>query len=624
MEKFLRITNKDSDSVSSSAGSSSAGSSSAGSSSAGSSSDFEPPCKRKKSASEVWKHFEKCKNKMFAKCRLCGKEYKTSGNTTNLSDHLKHVHPLKTAVTADNLSKIDDFVSRSEAYAPTSTKKTVLDKGLAQMVASDVQPFSIVDGVGFRNFVRLLDPKYVLPSRTTLQHVHTKNMYDETVVKLKSKLNAIEHCSITTDCWTSRANTNFITVTCHFIDDFKLKSAVLATQPLLNESNHCSNNIAETVKNICDEFVVFDKIETVVTDNAASMKKACELMQKKHLGCFAHSLNLIVQESLAIKNVQSVLKCVKSIVTYFKSSSIAYANLKKAQNTAKPLSLIQEVPTRWNSAFHMLKRVLLIREAICSVLLTTSKAPLPLTEDQFLLIEDICAILEPFETATLNTSASKTVTISLIIPTTLGLLIKLDNLKPKTKTIVGAETCSFLTTKLKSRLSPYETRTVTRMATILDPRFKKEGFHNPANADQAVIALENHLASFINVQNLCTTEEPPTNTKNTDLYSFVAEKVQQKPKNNRANAIIELRQFFEQRNASQGIDPLEYWKINETQFGSLAQCANKYLSVPATSTESERAFSKAGEIVNEKRAALKPKAVNILLFLSKNQWLSDE
>lgn len=40
----------------------------------------------------VWKHFSKC-DKDFAECRYCSKKLRTSGNTSNLMDHLKAIHP---------------------------------------------------------------------------------------------------------------------------------------------------------------------------------------------------------------------------------------------------------------------------------------------------------------------------------------------------------------------------------------------------------------------------------------------------------------------------------------------------------------------------------------------------
>lgn len=51
-------------------------------------------------------------------------------------------------------------------------------------------------------------------------------------------------------------------------------------------------------------------------------------------------------------------------------------------------------------------------------------------------------------------------------------------------------------------------------------------------------------------------------------------------------------------------------------------CALRYLCIPATSTESERMFSKAGSIISDRRSCLKPKTVDKLLFINKNDWLN--
>ena len=41
----------------------------------------------------------------------------------------------------------------------------MIDNALVNMIVKDSQPFTIVDDAGFREFVGLLDPTYIIPSR---------------------------------------------------------------------------------------------------------------------------------------------------------------------------------------------------------------------------------------------------------------------------------------------------------------------------------------------------------------------------------------------------------------------------------------------------------------------------
>lgn len=65
-------------------------------------------------------------------------------------------------------------------------------------------------------------------------------------------------------------------------------------------------------------------------------------------------------------------------------------------------------------------------------------------------------------------------------------------------------------------------------------------------------------------------------------------------------------------------DVLAWWKIHAIKFPLVANIARQILCVPATSTPSERAFSKAGSLITKKRAQLKPNKVDMILFLNKN------
>ena len=63
-------------------------------------------------------------------------------------------------------------------------------------------------------------------------------------------------------------------------------------------------------------------------------------------------------------------------------------------------------------------------------------------------------------------------------------------------------------------------------------------------------------------------------------------------------------------------DPLAWWKLQSSNYLFLSKYAQKYLCVCATSSPSERLFSKSGQIVTSLRATLKPDRVNMLTFLS--------
>lgn len=70
--------------------------------------------------------------------------------------------------------------------------------------------------------------------------------------------------------------------------------------------------------------------------------------------------------------------------------------------------------------------------------------------------------------------------------------------------------------------------------------------------------------------------------------------------------------------AGSSFSVLEWWKAHENQIPMMANFAKSVLCVPATSTPSERMFSKAGNLITKKRANLKPEKVDMMLFLNVN------
>lgn len=101
------------------------------------------------------------------------------------------------------------------------------------------------------------------------------------------------------------------------------------------------------------------KITVIVSDNARDIRGAVlKVLKVKHFGCFAHTLNLIVQDAL-MKEVKWLVDKMKKIVAYLKRSTTATVKLNQCQRQLglEPKKLVQEVPMRWNSTFYMIARI---------------------------------------------------------------------------------------------------------------------------------------------------------------------------------------------------------------------------------------------------------------------------
>ncbi|XP_036322567.1 uncharacterized protein LOC118736625 [Rhagoletis pomonella] len=98
----------------------------------------------------------------------------------------------------------------------------------------------------------------------------------------------------------------------------------------------------------------------------------------------------------------------------------------------------------------------------------------------------------------------------------------------------------------------------------------------------------------------------------------VQSKVDQKQSTTKVDVILKKRQYLEQVNSEPNTNPLLYWKVLRNQLESdLPDLAKKFFYIPASSVESEGTFSKAGLIVSDRRSSLKPKTVDVLVFLQK-------
>ncbi|UYV63756.1 hypothetical protein LAZ67_2005522 [Cordylochernes scorpioides] len=219
--------------------------------------------------------------------------------------------------------------------------------------------------------------------------------HDSLVVKITGMLEEAYAVCLTCDGWTNINTTSFYAITAHFIDyTTKLNSILLECSEF--PQKHTAENISSWILGVTKKFKLDFKTVAVVTDNAPNIKAAIKTLGLPHLSCFAHSLNLVVQRSIN-ESIKSAVDKVKYIAQFFKQSSHAMAKLREMQAnlSTKPLKLKQDVPTRWNSTYEMLDRIMKNREPVISVLALLNPKNL-LGDSDWKVIEESISILNFF------------------------------------------------------------------------------------------------------------------------------------------------------------------------------------------------------------------------------------
>ena len=593
----------------------------------------------KRTRSICWDYFKK--EEEYAVCLVgsCTAKVKHSGNTSNLMKHLHSCHieehkkcleeqeknKKKVSTSTSTQITLAESLSSTRKYPKDSAKCKKLDNALVEMITTDMQPLSIVQDSGFKKYTSILDPRYELPSRRTITRTMLPKKYTDIKQMLQEKLKKLTSIALTTDIWSSRQGLSYCCLTAHAIaDNWTLESYVLETFNFNTE--HTGLHISTELSRIVNDWGS-PEISCCVTDNASNMNCGIELTGWNHLPCFAHTLNL-VQDSLGAEPGLSVIKekC-KAIVAHFHRSTKSSEKLRSTQQQLNmpELKLIQDVVTRWNSTYLMFERILSQHEAVTTTLCLSGKAAMCLSTEEKESISEALVLLKPFLQATEEISGDKYISISIIIPLTKMLLKATSNgpnvpLRP------------LLVQELMRRFSQVEQRYTMAVSTLLDPRFKKLAFADSAAVDQAIRRLKSEvieLMSAVPANEELTSDDgthgstqlasgpPPTEDS---LWASFDRKVCQATshRTDSTDSFIEVKRYFEAKVIARKDDPLLWWKENGHQFPHVTKIAKQYLAIPGSSVPSERLFSKAGELISQRRSQLKPKNVDMILFLNKN------
>ncbi|XP_048834514.1 zinc finger BED domain-containing protein 4-like isoform X2 [Brienomyrus brachyistius] len=545
--------------------------------------------------------------------------------------HLRAKHPSSSALCT--------LGSQHTGPVPSGKQREV-DEAVLNMIIKDLQPFSIVEDEGFRAFVESLDPSCIIPTSKALKNmVHEK--YQEAKRKTVGELEEVKFVSLTADMWTSVNMDVCLGMTCHYITEkSELDTALLGVKKL--SQTHRAEDIKEAKTAMLSDWGLSGKVNCLVTHNAANMIAYADLLQVRHVPCFAHTLNSLVKKAMAqTDGLQGIRHRTRQIVGLLKASTTAQERLSNMQDQMgmQKMKLVQEVEARWSSTFLMLQRIHQLREPVGAVLATLKTDITPLSSAEYDTVKYCLSVLAPFFHAATELSEEKRVSASKVIP----IITMIQHNLTEKCALNHNQVASVLSSNLQRCLNVHyggaESVNVLALATLLDPRFKTIAFGNPQHAQQAERSLIAECASLLpqsgpphslkgsSLQQLkmeTSTDETPgpsaTSSGKDSLWELLDSSVTeaQKVHSSTADAAAEVMRYLNSPYLPRTGDPLDFWRKHSAIYPHLFTLARKYLSMPASSVPCSHIFSKAGEIMCQKRNRLSPSTLEKILFLNKN------
>ncbi|CAF4150410.1 unnamed protein product [Rotaria magnacalcarata] len=404
-----------------------------------------------------------------AKCAICEETVLDNiGVTSNVNRHVKRNHQTaynewfqKLKQSEQQQPKLLDFISKKgrvsspskQLYPPGHQRQQQLHDAIVQ---------NLIIEAG-------------LPLSTTIPCLYRK-MND----MLKQFCATAEYISLTLDIWTDRRTRSFFSITGHAIINMEFKSYVLCFLPLYG--SHNSEKLLEYYDLTINEFQIQNKLCRIVTDNASNNIKAFEnliipgfesyfdddnapdsndsgsdqsgddsydnamtdvmssmnktlnviedsfdtLASKNglRLPCFAHTLQLVVQDGLkeatcikqAIVKVSKIAKLAHSSISFAEKLETIGASVPKANKT------------RWNSQLYTVQKILEIPSVQLNSMLTELKRKdLCLGLRDLSMLNEFVSLLTLIGEATTATQAEHSPSISLVGPSIVSIYYDLIN-----------------------------------------------------------------------------------------------------------------------------------------------------------------------------------------------------
>jgi hypothetical protein len=570
----------------------------------------------------------------------CHVSVSTSNKTANLKRHAETYHadlakqlmlissPLERHDLVHRLvdkAKADSKREEVSSYFKPISESPIILQAHAKLVSAMIRhgvAFHFIEDQDLADAIALLRSlpnAKKLPSRRTVCRGTLPSLYKAVLAKVTEDLTAVEFpaISFTADSWTGIGSRQFITITISYVN----KAFVMTTRCLALCEVHESQTavvVMQLIRSRLHSLLPHNTmIHAAVTDQGANFKSASTQFVggDSWLPCFAHVLNLCVKSCFDIPEVSTFVCMIRETLSAFKSGALRRIVSKIKEVNAICASLDTDCPTRWNSTLAMIQRFLTLLPAlnVCFGLdefLTELGNPTPTWALYFMskgfvlsaLVKDFIGTLQHLQELSVMVQTN-----NMVLPIATHSLYQLK----QRLTTLDDEMSRKLLHEISQRFDfLFSNVNVALLSCAMHPDFATLDFIESSLREQVWAAVSNCFDSLTT-----SPDEDDDNsvTDSDDICSRLRKRLQKyhdlhaydvPGKNVVEDSCQHVRDFYCDNLAT-----------------SVQQCrplARMLLSVPASSAESERVFSRAGFTLSARRNRLSGEMLELQVVAAHN------
>ncbi|KAJ7960694.1 Zinc finger BED domain-containing protein [Quillaja saponaria] len=637
--------------------------------------------------SVVWNDFDRIKkgDTCVAVCRHCKK--KLSGSSTSGTSHLRN-HLIRCQRRSSNgISQyigarekrkegtlaianynLDQDQKKDEAlnlvnirFEQEPVKDETINTGnnsfdqrrsqfdLARMIILHGYPLDMVEHVGFRVFIKNLQPLFELVTFNRIEadcfeiYEKEKQKVNEILDKLPGKI------SVSADLWTAGTDAEYLCLTANYVDEsWQLRKRVLnffRVDPSLTE-----DMLSEAIMTCLMDWDIDRKLFSMTLDSCPtsdniSMRIGERLSQNRFLYCEGKlfdmrcALNILsIMAEYALGALSEETHKIRESIQYVKSSQARQAKFNELAQEAgfqsqKCLSL--DNPWRWNSTYLMLEAALEFRDVFSLLQENDTAYVVGPNEDEWKRASTITSFLKLFVEVTNVFTRSKYPTANIYFPELCDINLQLSEWCKNSDDCVHS-----LVLKLRSTFDEYWKRCSLGLAVaaMLDPRFKMKlvEYYYPqiycSDGSSCIAEVSKCVKALYDEHSTCSplawqddngavgllTSGKDSRDRLMGFDKFLHETSQSE------GTKSDLEKYLEEPLFPRNVDfsILNWWKVHTPRYPILSMMARNVLGISMSKVPVESAFSKGGRVLDREWSSLNPATVQALMC--SQDWIRSE